>query len=110
MQKGINPLVDSYSAFADNQYHHFTSLARVLYQRNIDTVIVAGLATDYCVKLTCLDAIKFGFNTLLIQDATKPVVPADMASSLDTLRSKGVGIVPSAAQFISDPYPYLVME
>lgn len=57
--------------------------------------------------MTCLDAVKFGFNTLLVQDATKPVVPEDLASALDTLRSKGVTIIPSTAHFISNPQQYL---
>lgn len=94
MQKGTNPRVDSYSGFADNNYSEITQLSKILYQNHIDTVIVTGLATDYCVKETCLDSIKFGFKTILAIDATKPVDPSQLESTLSQLSSKGVLILP----------------
>lgn len=92
VQKGMNRYVDSYSAFADNNYSEITSLAKVLYQNFIDTVIIVGLATDYCVKFTCLDAIKFGFNTWLVADCSKPVYQEQYEPTLAHLKSKGVVI------------------
>ncbi|KAI9469705.1 MAG: nicotinamidase [Benjaminiella poitrasii] len=93
VRKGMNRGVDSYSAFADNNYSEITSLAKVLYQHHIDTVFVVGLAADYCVKLTCLDAIKFGFKTILVKECTKPVSPDQLEATLSELKSKGVIIV-----------------
>jgi nicotinamidase/pyrazinamidase len=64
----------------------------VLYQNYVDTVYIVGLATDYCVKFTCLDAVKFGFKTVLIEDCTKPVDPLAFDPTLSQLKSKGVVI------------------
>lgn len=90
VQKGTNPRVDSYSGFADNNYSEITQLAKILYQNHIDTVIVVGLAADYCVKETCLDSVKFGFKTILAIDATKPVDSNQLEATLSQLKSKGV--------------------
>ncbi|KAI7902049.1 Isochorismatase-like protein [Cokeromyces recurvatus] len=93
VKKGVNPYVDSYGAFADNNYSEITSLAKILYQHFIDTVVIVGLATDYCVKYTCLDAIKFGFKTILVKEGTKPVNADQLEATLSELAAKGVIIV-----------------
>ncbi|KAI8369337.1 Isochorismatase-like protein [Radiomyces spectabilis] len=92
VKKGTNRMVDSYSAFADNKYFEITELAKLLYQKKIETVIVVGLAADYCVKLTCLDAIKFGFKTILVKEGTRAVFPEAFNATMDELRSKGVSV------------------
>ncbi|KAL7317871.1 hypothetical protein PS15m_004171 [Mucor circinelloides] len=92
VHKGMNNRVDSYSAFADNNYSEITSLAKILYQNHIDNVIIVGIATDYCVRWTCLDAIKFGFKTILVKECTKPVDPQHFETTLSELESKGVSI------------------
>jgi nicotinamidase/pyrazinamidase len=86
----MNKCVDSYSAFADNNYFEITNLSKILHQQFIDKVIIVGLATDYCVKFTCLDSIKFGFKTILVKEATKAVDETAFNSTLDYLASKGV--------------------
>lgn len=88
----MNYHVDSYSAFADNNYSEITTLVKILYQNYIETVIVVGLAADYCVRLTCLDAIKFGFKTVLVKECTKPVDQGQFEATLSELNSKGVSI------------------
>ncbi|KAL9552851.1 hypothetical protein MBANPS3_003576 [Mucor bainieri] len=93
VHKGMNAHVDSYSAFADNNYSEITSLAKILYQHHVETVIIVGLAADYCVKWTCLDAIKFGFKTILVKECTKPVDPQQFEATLSELKSKGVSII-----------------
>ncbi|EHP9825967.1 bifunctional nicotinamidase/pyrazinamidase, partial [Escherichia coli] len=60
--KGENPLVDSYSAFFDNGRRQKTSLDDWLRDHEIDELIVMGLATDYCVKFTVLDALQLGYK------------------------------------------------
>lgn len=67
--------IASYS-FADNQYMHITNLAKILYTKGITQVVVTGLATDYCVKATAIDARKFGFETLVVRDAMRAVDPS----------------------------------
>ncbi|GAB5592502.1 hypothetical protein Unana1_07402 [Umbelopsis nana] len=92
VRKGSNPHVDSYSAFADNKYFEITELAGLLYKRNIVTVIVVGLAADYCVKETALDARKFGFRTILIREGTRAVIPGNFESCMEALSAKGVEV------------------
>jgi nicotinamidase/pyrazinamidase len=72
-QKGTNPQVDSYSGFFDNNRLGDTGLGSYLKENGIEDVFVCGLATDYCVKFTVIDAILEGFNTTLIADATRAV-------------------------------------
>lgn len=72
-KKGKNSLVDSYSGFFDNNKQGDTGLSAYLKENDIDEVFVCGLATDYCVKYTVLDAISEGFKTTLIADATRAV-------------------------------------
>lgn len=72
-KKGTNPKVDSYSGFFDNNRMGDTGLSSFLQENGIEEVFVCGLATDYCVKFTVLDAISEGFKTTLIADATRAV-------------------------------------
>lgn len=90
VKKGMNSQIDSYSAFADNNYSQITELSKVLHQHFIEKIIVVGLAADYCVKFTCLDAIKFGFKTVLIKEGTKAVDQNNLTSTFELLKSKGV--------------------
>ncbi|MEM6396318.1 MAG: bifunctional nicotinamidase/pyrazinamidase [Bacteroidota bacterium] len=72
-QKGTDPGIDSYSGFYDNGHRKSTGLAEWLREQGVETVYVMGLAADYCVKFTALDALKEGFETYLITDATRGV-------------------------------------
>lgn len=72
-QKGMNPRVDSYSAFYDNDHKSKTELAEYLKAHGITNVYVAGLAFDYCVGSSAKDALLEGFNVTVITDATKSV-------------------------------------
>ncbi|CEG80907.1 hypothetical protein RMATCC62417_15170 [Rhizopus microsporus] len=101
VKKGMNRQVDSYSAFADNNYCEVTELAKILYQHFIEQVIIVGLAADYCVKFTCLDAIKFGFKTILVKEGTKAVNSNNIESTFQYLQSKGV-LVQSVSDIINN--------
>ncbi len=96
-QKGTDPEVDSYSGFFDNGKRHTTGLGDFLQQRNVTQVYVVGLATDYCVKFTALDAIALGFETTLIEDACRGVElqPGDVQKAIDEMRQAGVKIAQS---------------
>ncbi len=97
-QKGTDPNVDSYSGFFDNGRLHATGLGEFLKSRGIGQVFVCGLATDYCVKWTALDAISLGFDTFVIADATRGVnlSPLDSENALLEVVAAGGKIVSSA--------------
>jgi len=93
-QKGIDPEVDSYSGFFDNGKRRATGLADFLKKQGVDQVFVVGLATDYCVKFTALDAVASGFKTTLIEGASKGVDlnPGDVKKAITEMGSAGVTI------------------
>ena len=93
--KGCNPAVDSYSGFFDNNKADATGLGDYLQEQNITVADVMGLATDYCVKFTALDALELGFTTRLLVPACRAVGmnPTDEADALLEMRAKGVELV-----------------
>lgn len=80
IRKGFHSHIDSYSAFMEADQKTTTGLAGYLKERAIDTVYVVGIATDFCVAWTAIDATEFGFNTFVIEDATKGI---DLNGSLE---------------------------
>ena len=101
IRKGVDPEVDSYSGFFDNGKRHATELSDFLQANGIDDVYVVGLATDYCVKFTVLDAVGLGLKTHLIQDACRGVNlhPADVDRAIEEMRVAGVWITHSDSAF-----------
>ena len=93
-RKGEDPRTDSYSGFHDNGRRHDTGLAAWLRGHGVDEVLVTGLACDYCVKWTALDAVAEGFRTVLVRDATRGVElsPGDVERAIDEMRAAGVRI------------------
>lgn len=71
--KGQHPLIDSYSAFFDNEHRQQTGLDNWLREHEVGEVIVMGLATDYCVKFTVLDALQLGYQVNVITDGCRAV-------------------------------------
>lgn len=71
--KGTDPLIDSYSAFYDNGHRKATGLEPYLREKGIKEIFFAGLATDYCVKYSVLDALELGFRAYVISDACRGV-------------------------------------
>ncbi len=96
-RKGTDPGIDSYSAFFDNGHRRSTGLGDYLRGRGVHDVYVLGLATDYCVKFTALDARALGFRTLLVEDGCRGIDlrPGDVARALGEMRAAGVEIVRS---------------
>jgi len=90
--KGEDPTIDSYSAFADNGGKNPTELAQWLHDAQVTAVYVCGLATDYCVKATAIDANKAGFNTHLLVDYSKGVAPTTTAAAIEEMKAAGVTI------------------
>jgi nicotinamidase/pyrazinamidase len=97
-RKGTDPLVDSYSGFFDNGRHRGTGLAEFLHARGVTDVYILGLATDYCVKFTALDARRLRLRTFLIADACRGVEHSrgDVAAAIAEMRQAGVEVTTSA--------------
>ena len=93
--KGSNPEIDSYSAFFDNAHRKSTGLGEYLKQQGVDGVYVCGLATDYCVKFTALDAVGLGFKTYVIEGACRGVnlKPGDVERAIEEMRADGAGLL-----------------
>ncbi|MCU4493636.1 bifunctional nicotinamidase/pyrazinamidase [Acinetobacter guillouiae] len=79
IRKGFRSQIDSYSAFMEADHKTTTGLAGYLKERGIDTVYIVGIATDFCVAWTAMDAAKLGFKAFVISDATKAI---DLQGSL----------------------------
>lgn len=96
LRKGLNPLVDSYSAFAEADGTR-TGLAGYLRERGIGRVILCGLATDYCVAWSALDARAAGFETLVFADATRAIDRnGSLAAAWARMEAAGIGRATSA--------------
>ncbi len=98
-QKGTDPTIDSYSGFFDNGHRRATGLGDWLKSRGVTDCYLMGLATDYCVKSTALDARQLGFNVWLIEDGCRGVnlKPDDSAKAIDEMRRAGVTVIDAAA-------------
>ena len=93
--KGINPEIDSYSAFWDNGKLSQTSLADELMQRNITDVFTCGIAYDFCVAATTDHANEYGFKTTLVNDATRGVDSLSIAERKNYLINRSIVITDS---------------
>lgn len=95
VQKGTDPDIDSYSGFFDNGHRLATGLTALLRARGVTAVDVMGLALDYCVKFTALDAVREGFATAVRLDGCRAVnlQPGDGAAAVEEMRAAGVQIV-----------------
>lgn len=94
IQKGTDRDIDSYSGFFDNGKRKATGLGDALKEAGVTHVFVLGLATDYCVKFTALDAKSLGFDVTLIEDGCRGVnlKPTDVADAIEEMRSAGIHI------------------
>ncbi len=97
VQKGMNPEYDSYSGFFDDGGMN-TGLDDILKSYQVDTLIIYGLATDYCVKATAMDAIKSGFKVFLIEDLCKGVADDTNQLALQEMKSAGIKIMTSISE------------
>lgn len=95
--KGTDPTIDSYSGFFDNGKRKATGLGEWLKNQAVTEVLICGLATDYCVKATAIDAVHLGFRTILIEDACRGVgmAPQDVPDALTAMRAAGVHVTAS---------------
>lgn len=91
VRKGFRPAIDSYSAFYENDHATPTGLAGYLRERGIAELTLCGLATDYCVAYSALDAVREGFSVTVAMDACRAI---DLGGSLAamTLRMQQAGV------------------
>ena len=91
VRKGTNPAIDSYSAFFENDRTTATGLHGALQELGVDSLLLVGLATDFCVLYTALDAVALGYRVTVDLDACRAI---DLDGSLDAAltRMRAVGI------------------
>ena len=80
IRKGFRPEIDSYSAFFENDHETSTGLAGYLRERAATNLMMAGLATDFCVRYSAVDAAKLGFEVTVVEDGCRAI---DLDGSLD---------------------------
>lgn len=94
VRKGELVEVDSYSAFFDNDHKHETGLQALLEERGVTEADVVGLATDYCVKFTVLDALRLGLKVTVLRDGCRAVdlQPGDGDSAFQEMEEAGAQV------------------
>jgi len=91
LRKGYHPHVDSYSAFVEADGTTMTGLAAYLRERGIGTVYICGLATDFCVAWSALDARKLGFDVVVVEDACRAIdTQGSLAAAWQDMARAGV--------------------
>lgn len=94
-RKGTDPDIDSYSGFFDNGHKKDTGLNRLLRGRGVDSIVLVGLATDYCVRYTALDGRELGFEVTVVPDGVRAVdlSSGDGERALEEMRGAGCRLV-----------------
>jgi nicotinamidase/pyrazinamidase len=94
VRKGFRREVDSYSAFFENDHTTPTGLDGYLRTLGVDSVVVVGLATDFCVSWSALDAIRLGYATTVLEGASRAIdLDGSLATARDAMREAGVSLV-----------------
>lgn len=92
IKKGQNPEFDSYSGFKDDGGAR-TELDVILKNAGVRKLIIYGIATDYCVKATALDAIENGYKVVVVEGLSRGVAPDTTTKALDEMKAKGILIL-----------------
>ncbi len=94
--KGTDPQIDSYSGFYDNGHRKATGLGNFLKEKGVDEVHLVGLAADYCLKFTALDARGDGFRTVVYEKGTRGVNlnEGDTKKAFEEMKEAGVKVIP----------------
>lgn len=89
VKKGIDPQYDSYSGFQDDGGKK-TEMDKILKKDQIKKVVVYGIATDYCVRATALDAVAAGYQVVMIKNLSRGVAPDTSQKAIDEMKTKGI--------------------
>ena len=93
-RKGFRASIDSYSAFFENDHKTITGLDGYLRNREIDTLVLAGLATDFCVAFSALDAAQLGYQIYVVMPACRAIdLDGSLASQLTAMRNAGITLL-----------------
>ena len=94
VQKGMNSNIDSYSGFFDNDHKNATGLHQYLQDQKVNDIYIVGLATDYCVKFTALDAAQLGYSTTVLKKGVRGVdlASGDIEQAFAEMQTAGVKI------------------
>jgi len=91
IRKGFNPAIDSYSAFFENDHETPTGLEGYLRSRGIETVTLVGLATDFCVNFSAVDAARLGFKVRVIEEMCRAIdLDGSLVAAREGMRKAGV--------------------
>ena len=91
IRKGFRPEIDSYSAFYENDHKTPTGLGGYLRERGVTNLYMAGLATDYCVRFSAVDATKEGFKVYVIEDACRAIdMDGSLAAAWEEMNDNGI--------------------
>lgn len=94
IRKGFRRAIDSYSAFFENDHQTPTGLSGYLRERGIERVALVGLATDFCVGFSALDAVRQGFGATVILEACRGIdLDGSLAAMTQKMRAAGVRLV-----------------
>ena len=101
IRKGFRKEIDSYSAFFENDRKTTTGLDGYLKNRNMEKVVCAGLATDFCVYYSAIDAMKLGFQVTVLLDASRGIdLEGSLDNALNEMRSNGI-VLSTIAELLS---------
>jgi len=93
LRKGYHHAIDSYSAFYENDRKTATGLAGYLRERGLERLFVVGLATDYCVRYSALDARRAGFDTIFVEDACRAIdLQGSLAAAMRAMLEAGIKV------------------
>ncbi|MDR9394674.1 MAG: bifunctional nicotinamidase/pyrazinamidase [Roseovarius sp.] len=91
VRKGYNPRIDSYSAFFENDHETPTGLHGYLQERHIDTLTLVGLATDFCVYFSAVDAARLGYDVTLRSDLSRAIdLDGSLEAAWNAMKDAGV--------------------
>ena len=94
VRKGFNPSIDSYSAFFENDHETPTGLHGYLQTRGIETLTMVGLATDFCVNFSAVDAAKLGYDVTVLTELCRGIdLDGSLAAALEGMKDAGVKVV-----------------
>ena len=94
VRKGFHKTIDSYSTFVENDHRTATGLAGYLRERGFTRVVLAGLATDFCVRYSAEDACALGFSVVVVEDACRAIDTAgSLREAYDSFRRLGVPLM-----------------